>query len=104
MKTVTLEIGTTSKAMDRFVQTWETGKRQTSARICFATPELLWKVLTAKRWELLKALCGAPLDACADGAHRQAALRTPGVLGAVCFSGRRQCASDGRALNLELPL
>ena len=22
-------------------------------------PELLWKVLTARRWELLKALCGA---------------------------------------------
>ena len=35
------------------------GKAQKSARISFATPELLWKVLTAKRWELLKALCGA---------------------------------------------
>jgi len=22
-------------------------------------PELLWKVLTAKRWQLLKAICGA---------------------------------------------
>ena len=29
------------------------------ARIGFATPELLWQVLTAKRWELLKAMCGA---------------------------------------------
>jgi predicted transcriptional regulator len=28
------------------------------ARISFATPELLWKVLTAKRWELLKAMAG----------------------------------------------
>jgi len=36
-----------------------TGKAQKNARISFATPELLWKVLTAKRWELLKALCGA---------------------------------------------
>jgi len=35
------------------------GKPQKNARISFATPELLWKVLTAKRWELLKALCGA---------------------------------------------
>ena len=35
------------------------GKAQKNARISFATPELLWKVLTAKRWELLKALCGA---------------------------------------------
>ena len=28
------------------------------ARISFATPELLWKVLTAKRWEVLKAMAG----------------------------------------------
>jgi len=35
------------------------GKAQKNARISFATPELLWKVLTAKRWDLLKALCGA---------------------------------------------
>ena len=28
------------------------------ARISFATPELLWRVLTAKRWEVLKAMAG----------------------------------------------
>jgi predicted transcriptional regulator len=33
------------------------GKKQ-GTRISFATPELLWKVLTAKRWELLKAIAG----------------------------------------------
>ena len=38
---------------------WRAGKAGKSARISFATPELLWKVLTAKRWELLKVLCGA---------------------------------------------
>jgi predicted transcriptional regulator len=70
MKTVTLEIGTPSKAMDRFVQTWKTGKRQTSARIGFATPEILWKVLTAKRWELLKALCGAGPVSIREAARR----------------------------------
>ena len=32
--------------------------RKQRARISFATPELLWKVLTAKRWELLKAMAG----------------------------------------------
>jgi len=37
----------------------KTRKAEKSARISFATPELLWKVLTAKRWELLKVLCGA---------------------------------------------
>lgn len=45
--------------MQDFVNVWKTGKPQKEARISFATPELLWKVLTAKRWELLKALCGA---------------------------------------------
>lgn len=37
----------------------KSGKARKHARISFATPELLWKVLTAKHWELLKALCGA---------------------------------------------
>ncbi len=41
-----------------FVDVWKTGKAKEEARISFATPELLW-ILTAKRWELLKALCGA---------------------------------------------
>ena len=44
--------------MAGFVNAWKTGKAEKSARIAFATPELLWQVLTAKRWELLKALCG----------------------------------------------
>ncbi len=45
--------------MQDFVNVWKSGKAQKAARISFASPELLWKVLTAKRWELLKALCGA---------------------------------------------
>lgn len=59
MKTVTLEVRSPSEAMADFTQAWKTGKSQRSAHISFATPELLWKVLTEKRWELLKALCGA---------------------------------------------
>lgn len=45
--------------MADFAGAWRAGKAGRSARISFASPELLWKVLTAKRWELLKALCGA---------------------------------------------
>jgi len=45
--------------MADFANAWKTGKAQKTARISFATPELLWKVLTEKRWELLKVLCGA---------------------------------------------
>ena len=42
-----------------FVHARKTRKAQRHARIAFATPELLSKVLNAKRRELLKALCGA---------------------------------------------
>jgi len=45
--------------MADLVRVWKTRKAEKSARISFATPELLWKVLTAKRWELLKVLFGA---------------------------------------------
>ncbi len=59
MKTVTLDVRSPTEAMADFSQAWKTGKASKTYRISFASPELLWKVLTAKRWELLKALCGA---------------------------------------------
>ena len=59
MKTVTLDVRTPDDAMADFTHAWKTGKPQKTARISFATPELLWRVLTEKRWELLKILCGA---------------------------------------------
>lgn len=59
MKTVILEVRSPKEAMSGFAQAWSTNKQQKSARISFASPELLWKVLSAKRWELLRALCGA---------------------------------------------
>ena len=70
MKTVTLDVRPAQETMADFVNTWNTGKAQRSARISFASPELLWKVLTAKRWELLKALCGAGPVTVRDAAHR----------------------------------
>jgi len=45
--------------MADFALAWKTGKGAKANRISLASPELLWKVLTAKRWELLKAMCGA---------------------------------------------
>jgi predicted transcriptional regulator len=70
MKTVTLEVRSPERAMSDFVQSWKSGRPQRSARIGFATPELLWKVLTAKRWELLKALCGAGPVSIREAARR----------------------------------
>jgi len=70
MKTVVLDVRTPKEAMADFAETWGTGKQQKSARISFASPELLWKVLTAKRWELLKALCGAGPVSIREAARR----------------------------------
>ena len=56
--------------MGDFVRAWETGKAENSARISFATPELLWKVLNAKRWELLKVLCSAGPVSIREAARR----------------------------------
>ena len=70
MKTVTLDVRAPADSMADFVTAWKTGKQNRSARISFATPELLWKVLTAKRWELLKALCGARSISIREAARR----------------------------------
>jgi len=70
MKTVTLEVCSPAEVMDDFLHTWKTGKAQKNARIGFATPELLWRVLTLKRWEILKALCGAGPVSIREAARR----------------------------------
>ena len=57
MKTVTLEVATLN-AVKRRAQDAFTGKKQ-GARISFATPELLFQLMTAKRWELLRTMTGA---------------------------------------------
>lgn len=44
MKTVTLDVRAPADSMADFVHGWKTGKSQKSARISFATPELLWQV------------------------------------------------------------
>ncbi len=56
--------------MNDFVSSWKTGRSSRGDRISFASPELLWKVLTAKRWQLLKAMCGAGPLTVREAAHR----------------------------------
>jgi len=58
MRTVILEVRNPEAAMAEVLHSWKTNRSQRYARISFASPELLWQVLTAKRWEILKALCG----------------------------------------------
>jgi predicted transcriptional regulator len=70
MKTVTLEVRSLSDTLADAAKSMWTLRGDAEARIGFATPELLWQVLTAKRWELLKALCGAGPVAIREAARR----------------------------------
>jgi predicted transcriptional regulator len=70
VKTIVLDVREPSAATADFSRAWHSGKPEKAARISFASPELLWKVLTAKRWELLKALCGAGPVSIREAARR----------------------------------
>lgn len=59
MNTVVLEVRSLGETLADAARAMRTGRGDAQARIAFASPELLWKVLSAKRWELLKALCAA---------------------------------------------
>lgn len=57
MKTGTLSVANRQAVKQRALDAFS-GKRR-GAHISFASADLVWKVLTAKRWELLKALKAA---------------------------------------------
>ncbi len=59
MNTVILEVRSLADTLADAARAMKSGRAEGEARIGFATPELLWQVLTVKRWELLKAMCGA---------------------------------------------
>ncbi len=57
MRTVTLEVSSREKIYQRFQRAFK-GELQ-GAFISFESPALLFKVLTSKRWELLKIMTSA---------------------------------------------
>jgi predicted transcriptional regulator len=68
MKTVTLGVANRQTVNRRALDAFK-GRKQ-GARISFATPELLFKLLTAKRWELIRALAGAGPMSIREAARR----------------------------------
>jgi len=57
VKIVTLQVASLDEVKRRAQEAFR-GRKQ-GARVTFASPELLFKLLTAKRWELIRALTGA---------------------------------------------
>lgn len=84
--------------MQDFVRVWKSGKAEKSARISFASPELLWKVLTAKRLELLRALCGAGPVSIREAARRAGrdVKAVHGEVTALLNAGVLDRTGDGR--------
>ena len=68
MKTVTLSVANREAVKRRAFDAFS-GKRR-GAHISFASADLLWKVLTAKRWELLKAMTGGGAMTLREAARR----------------------------------
>lgn len=68
MKTVTLSVANREAVKRRALEAFS-GKRR-GPHISFASADLLWKVLTAKRWELLKAMTGGGAMTLREAARR----------------------------------
>lgn len=70
MDTVVLEVRSLGQMLEDAARAMKSGRVERDARIAFASPELLWKVLTSRRWELLKKLCGAGPISIREAARR----------------------------------
>ncbi len=69
MNTLTIDVRTLADTLADTAEAMETLTPR-PPRISFETPELLWKTLTLKRWELLKALAGAGPVSIREAARR----------------------------------
>ena len=69
MKTVTIDIRPLADTLGDFAHAWK-GKKTSALRISFESPELLFKVLSGKRWELLNVMTGAGAMSIREAARR----------------------------------
>lgn len=59
MSTVVLDVRSLDEVLNDVAASMKNCLHDEEFRISFASPELLWSVLNARRWEVLKALCGS---------------------------------------------
>jgi len=98
MATVTIGVSSTEDTKTRMLRAF--GGESQGAFIGFATPELLWKVITPKRWEVLKAATGAGPIAIREVARRvgRDVKTVHGDIQALLKAGVLDRAEDGRIL------
>lgn len=102
MNTVVLEVRSLAETLADATRAMKARRIEGEARIGFATPELLWQVLTAKRWELLKMLCGVGPVSIREAARRvgRDVKAVHGDVSALLGAGLLTRNSDGR---IEFP-
>ncbi|HZP92888.1 MAG TPA: hypothetical protein VFB20_08410 [Burkholderiales bacterium] len=100
MKTVTLSVSDRQTVKQRALDAMS-GKRR-GAHISFASADLLWKVLTAKRWELLKAMAGGGAMTLREAARRTGrdVKAVHGDVHALLAAGVLRKTADGK---IEFP-
>ena len=100
MDTLTIGVSSTDDAKARAARAFA-GEPQ-GAFVSFPTVELLWKVITPKRWELLRLLCGAgPLSIREIGRRAKRDVKSVhGDVQALLRAGVLDRAADGR---IEFP-
>jgi predicted transcriptional regulator len=96
MKTVTLQVSRLEEVKRRAQEAFKGRKR--GSRISFATPELLFRLLTAKWWELIRAMAGAGPVTIREAARRvnRDVKAVHGDLHALLDAGVIERTADGR--------
>lgn len=98
MNTVVLEVQSLTETLAEAAHIMNSGYAEYEAHIGFATPELLWQVLTGKRWQLLKVMCGAGPISIREVARRlgRDVKAVHGDVMALLNAGLLDRTSDGR--------
>jgi predicted transcriptional regulator len=98
MRTVTLGVSSIHDAQKQLVASF--GGEHVGEFISFATVELLWKVLTAKRWDILQAMTGQGEMAIREIARRidRDVKAVHGDVKALLLAGVLDRAESGRVV------
>jgi predicted transcriptional regulator len=96
VNTVTLCIESRDETSARALRAF--GSKAQGAYISFESPELVWKVLTAKRWELLHALTGIGAVSVREAARRvgRDVKAVHGDIKALLMAGILDKTEDGK--------
>lgn len=102
MSIVVLEVRSLRDTLADVAKAMKGQRVDKEVRISFGTPELLREVLTSKRWDILKALCGAGPVSIREAARRVSrdVKAVHGDVVALLAAGVLQRTDDGK---IEFP-